>query len=306
MLFKLGLRLCYSGKLCGAGIHTVSEEHLTQYYNSLRYFKSRGHMNVALCKLRGKDQPAILTDKWPDFSCTAILQHWTSTQCFPTRNQQSCRLLLLSDSEEDFTCFIHDSKLLEERAMITAIDSVTNGYLDRVAKTMFPQWQETTTYSYQMSHFSGNIDDLHTEIKTDEYFIDELSVDHADFIAEHFLMNSHFAVNKSDVSKYFKHIFATYNLTAAAFIRSNPTYPVSWGMYGDYGHAVYWNTLPEHQQKGLGFVITARLWTKMIQQGIVPVIEQHKDHLMFGKFNKIIKPILGSTWRDSITGECYW
>ena len=47
--------------------------------------------------------------------------------------------------------------------LYTAIDSVTNGYLDRVAKTMFPQWQETTTYSYQMSHFSGNIDDLHTE-----------------------------------------------------------------------------------------------------------------------------------------------
>ena len=44
MLCKLGLRLCYSGKLCGAGIHTVSEEHLTQYYNSLRHFKSRGHM----------------------------------------------------------------------------------------------------------------------------------------------------------------------------------------------------------------------------------------------------------------------
>ena len=47
--------------------------------------------------------------------------------------------------------------------LYTAIDSVTNGYLDRVAKTMFPQWQETTAYSYHMSHFAGNIDNLHTK-----------------------------------------------------------------------------------------------------------------------------------------------
>ena len=42
--------------------------------------------NIALCKLKGKDQPTILTDKWPNFSCTAILQHQTNT---PTRNQVS-------------------------------------------------------------------------------------------------------------------------------------------------------------------------------------------------------------------------
>ena len=41
-----------------------------------------------------------------------------------------------------------------------AIDSVTNGYLDRVAKTMFPQWQETTTYSYKMYHLAGDVDDI--------------------------------------------------------------------------------------------------------------------------------------------------
>jgi len=143
-------------------------------------------------------------------------------------------------------------------------------------------------------------------MKTDEYFIDELSLDHADYITEHFLMNSNFAVEKEDVSKYFKQIFTTYNLTAAAFMRSNPTYPVSWVIYGDYGHAVYWKTLPEHQRKGLGFVIVARLWRKMIQQGIVPVFEQHKDNLIFERVNKLVKPILESTWRDSVTGKCYW
>ena len=41
--------------------------------------------NIALCKERGKDQPVILTDEWPNFSCTAVFQPWTSTLCFPTR-----------------------------------------------------------------------------------------------------------------------------------------------------------------------------------------------------------------------------
>ena len=33
---------------------------------------------------------------------------------------------------------------------IVAIDSVTNNHLDNVAKTMFPKWQKTKDYSYDM------------------------------------------------------------------------------------------------------------------------------------------------------------
>ena len=33
---------------------------------------------------------------------------------------------------------------------IVAIDSVTNNHLDNVAKTMFPKWQETRDYIYDM------------------------------------------------------------------------------------------------------------------------------------------------------------
>ena len=45
--------------------------------------------NIALCKSKRMDRSTILTDKWPNFSCTAILQHWTSTMCFPTKHNVS-------------------------------------------------------------------------------------------------------------------------------------------------------------------------------------------------------------------------
>ena len=53
--------------------------------------------NIALCKQRGigKDQPTILTDEWPDFSCTAVFQPWTSTHCFPTRYQVCSQLAIV-------------------------------------------------------------------------------------------------------------------------------------------------------------------------------------------------------------------
>lgn len=33
---------------------------------------------------------------------------------------------------------------------VAAIDSVTNKHLDNVAKTMFPSWQETERYNYDL------------------------------------------------------------------------------------------------------------------------------------------------------------
>ena len=43
--------------------------------------------NIALNKQKGQNHSTILTDEWPNFSCTAVYQPWTSTLCFPTRNQ---------------------------------------------------------------------------------------------------------------------------------------------------------------------------------------------------------------------------
>ncbi|XP_065890555.1 uncharacterized protein [Dysidea avara] len=136
---------CYRHLQAKRYVHVVSKQELSHYCESLKRFNPRAYpfQNVALYKMRGKCDPTILTDKWPNFSCTAILQHWTSTLYFPTRNQRCCRLQLLSDSEEEFGNFLHESKVLQEEAMILGINSVTNKHLDNVAKKILPKWQET-------------------------------------------------------------------------------------------------------------------------------------------------------------------
>jgi len=50
--------------------------HFTNYITQLK--------NVAVCKMKGKGEPTILTDEWPHFSCTAIK---ISTPCFLNSNQ---------------------------------------------------------------------------------------------------------------------------------------------------------------------------------------------------------------------------
>ena len=89
-------------------------------------------------------------------------------------------------------------------------------------------------------------------------------------------------------------------------MRSNPTYPVSWGTYSDHGLATNLIALPEHQQKGFALALSANLFAQMQRQGIVPVVERHKDSPVVKRFSKFEECVLESTWRDSITGECYW
>ena len=86
-------------------------------------------------------------------------------------------------------------------------------------------------------------------------------------------------------------------------MKSDPTYPVAWVMYSDFGIVFNRMTLPEHRNQGLSFAISASTASQMLSQGIVPVSEHHReDEVPF----RLTKYILESTWRDSITGECYW
>ena len=45
---------------------------------------------------------------------------------------------------------------------VLAIDSVTNKHLDDVAKTMFPKWQETKDYSYDMYYVLSDAEKMPT------------------------------------------------------------------------------------------------------------------------------------------------
>ena len=44
--------------------------------------------------------------------------------------------------------------------MLTALDSVTNEHLDKVAKTMMPDWQDTPHYPFKLYYFAGKTEDI--------------------------------------------------------------------------------------------------------------------------------------------------
>ena len=112
-------------------------------------------------------------------------------------------------------------------------------------------------------------------------------------------------INKdSDIIKrYFRHILTSYDISAGIFNKSDPSYPVSWALYSDFGHAMGLHTLPEHRHMGFGILLVSNVAKQLLQKGIVPVGEVFQDSFLDGKFGKYI---IDTTWRDSITGECYW
>ena len=141
-------------------------------------------------------------------------------------------------------------------------------------------------------------------LDSDQFFIEKLKPQHADFIAKYWIdtVNGDFDTTK----KYLKHVITLYDISTGVFTKSNPSYPVAWGLYGDIGHAIGLYTLPEYRRKGLAIVLSGHLFTHILQEGIVPVIEQHSKSVVAGKIGEAEKYFADTTWRDSITGESYW
>jgi len=135
-----------------------------------------------------------------------------------------------------------------------------------------------------------------------KYFVDKLTLDHSDFIANYWTGIS------SDVNvlrKYFKHLVNTYFCTGI-FKKSDPSYPISWGVYGDFGIAVHLYTMPEHRREGLSFVVTRNLFAQLLEQGITPVIRRHEDGSSVDvAFKRVMKYVADTFDRDSVTGEHY-
>ena len=53
-------------------------------------------------------------------------------------------------------------------------------------------------------------------------------------------------------------------------------------------------------------VLSANLFIRIQEEGLVPIIEQHRESVIAGKFGIAEKYFVNTTWRDSITGEHYW
>ena len=97
-----------------------------------------------------------------------------------------------------------------------------------------------------------------------------------------------------------------YDFSVGIFLRSHPSYPVSWTMYSDYGHAVFLHTIPEYRKKGLSGIILSTLYSSLLDHHLIPVGERIKGSFLSKKFSHVENCYPDYTWRDSITGECYW
>ena len=151
-------------------------------------------------------------------------------------------------------------------------------------------------YSYWWIIFAYRLD-------LDKYFINELTVDHVEHVADYWTDK---IKDMPTIKMYLQYVFTVFKFSLGIFLRSNPRYPVSWVVYSDFGHAVFGYTLPEHRNKGFGANIISHQFTKLLNDGIIPLGERIKGSRLTKNFRHVEKSFPGYTWRDSITGECYW
>jgi len=139
----------------------------------------------------------------------------------------------------------------------------------------------------------------------DEYFVDKLTPDHAGLVGSYYKRISD---DPTIVEKYFQHIISLYDLTAGIFKRSDPSNPIAWTLYGDLGKAIHMCIIPEHRGKGLFSVLLKYLFSQLVQQNIIPVLDQCINGVL--SETKITKHMMNYSvnraWRDSATGKCCW
>ena len=141
-------------------------------------------------------------------------------------------------------------------------------------------------------------------LSSDQFFVDKFKPEHADFIGEYWTDNAN--ADFDVIKKYLKHVITLYDISVGIFTKSDPSYPVAWAIYSDIGQAIGLYTLPEYRRNGFAVVLSANLFIRIQEEGLVPIIEQHRESVIAGKFGIAEKYFVNTTWRDSITGEHYW
>jgi len=142
-------------------------------------------------------------------------------------------------------------------------------------------------------------------LKPNEYFVDKLTPEHGGFIGSYYKRINE---NSTIIENYFQHILSLYDTSAGVFKRSDPSYPIAWGLYGDLGKAIHLYSMPEHRGNGISSAISRYLFTQLVQQGIIPVVDRSVDsELSDNNFERhMLHYTVDRAWRDSTTGKCCW
>ena len=141
-------------------------------------------------------------------------------------------------------------------------------------------------------------------LNCEQYFIDRLTVDHIDYIANYWTDRNKDS-NMSIINKYLHNILTIYDFFERNFFKITPILSSFMGtlQWLWTGHSIFRYTIPEYQGIGLSRILSAKLFSNLIEHNIHPVVECIRG-VIHSKDLKMCFP--GYTWRDSLTGECYW
>ena len=140
-------------------------------------------------------------------------------------------------------------------------------------------------------------------LNPEKYFIDKLTADHADHITNYWCCDNK---DVPIIKKYLKNILTMYNFSVGVFSRSNLSNPISWMVYSDFGHTVLFRTIPEYQGTGFGEIVLVNFCSNLFEKNLHPLGEYIKGSYLLKKFGHAAICAPNYTWRDSITGKCYW
>ena len=136
-----------------------------------------------------------------------------------------------------------------------------------------------------------------------KYFIDKLKVEHVDFVGDYWTDKDK---DMPVIKKYLEYVLTMFNYSVGVFLRSNPCTPVSWVAYSDYGHSVFLYTIPEYRNNGLSGNIMSNQYIRLLEDDVIPLGERIRGSILTEDLRHVEECVPGYTWRDSITGECYW
>lgn len=61
--------------------------------------------------------------------------------------------------------------------------------------------------------------------------------------------------------------------SVGVFLKSDPTYPVSWSLLSNFGHIMHVYTLVEYRSKGFARITVLGLMQQMLEAGLTPALE---------------------------------
>ncbi|XP_065913918.1 glycine N-acyltransferase-like protein 3 isoform X2 [Dysidea avara] len=237
-----------------------------------------------MLKLKNKINADIMTDAWPDFSCTVIK--------LPNSEVKLAINLFFSESPEKLEKLLSSPKF-KDSTLIAVLDDETARQL-RGMKISWPcGLKENVLLTYKTLYFPGKLSDLPKWSCPEDVIVSTLKSDHAKVIC-----GSWNYCELPDRIKYFEYLIKNCN-SVGVFLKSDISKPVSWAVLANYGHIIHIHTVQEHRRKGYSRIVMLNLMKQMLEVGMTPILEISEKNTASVQLNTSLGlvELFGSSWK---------